>query len=283
MPGVRFPIIRRPVRTDVAVVVSIPHYGTKSPDGTRADDFAERAYRRFPRGYADAFAAELYGDLDEAGATVLASPYSRLFVDLNRRRSDYETKDGTVRSERGVVRTHFVGGKPVFARPLTLAALERRLVDYYDPYHRLLDQLSEEMLSRFGSALVLDAHTGSEKGMKHHEVILGTRGGKTADPVLISAVTAVFEEHGFGVAHDVPGYSGGTIVRRLGADGPPALHAIQIEVNSRLLMACSRSEYFERIDRGEAPGADTRNLARLRACMHAVVHRAGAAVARLEP
>ena len=37
---------------------------------------------------------------------VVATPFSRMFVDVNRRRDDFEHLDGEVRSRRGVVRTH---------------------------------------------------------------------------------------------------------------------------------------------------------------------------------
>lgn len=283
MTSEEFPILRRPERKTVPVVVSIPHYGTRSPDGVGTDDFAQRAYRHFPRGYADAFAADLYGGLDAVGATVMASPYSRLFVDLNRPRSDFEQHRGKVRSRRGVVRTHFREDQPIFASPLTVDDLERRLAAYYDPYHRLLDEVIDEMLAAHGAAVVLDAHTGSEKGMRDHECILGTRGGRTADRGLIAAMAAVIEEHGLHVAYDVPGYSGAHIVKRLGTGGPRALHAIQVEFNSRLLMAGSRREYFDHIDRGEPPAVDAGNLERLRACMRDVVRRLGELVIELAP
>jgi N-formylglutamate amidohydrolase len=261
------------------VIVSIPHYGTESLRGIQPEDYADDAYRSFPRGYADAFAAEIYGDLHGVGATVLATPYSRLFVDLNRRRSNYELHDGAVHSRRGVVRTHFREDKPIFAQPMSVDDLEARLAAYYDPYHRALDELVDEMLEHHGTVLVLDGHTGSEKGMRHHEFILGTCGGRTADCELTEAAAAVIEDHGFNVDLNVPGYSGAHMVKRLGTSGRAALHAIQIEINSRLIMACSRREYFERIDRGEPPAVDDRNLERLRACMREVVGRLGEVIA----
>jgi N-formylglutamate amidohydrolase len=267
--------VREPTpRWRLPVLVSIPHYGTRALPGIRDEDFAEPGFRRFPRGYADAFAADLYGDLHTAGATVLASPYSRLFVDLNRHRSDYDVAHGAVRSRRGVVRTHIVDARPIFARPVTPAELERRLAQYYDPYHEALDRLSAEMLSRHGSGLVLDAHTGSEKGMGPHQIVIGTRRGATANPALRDTVAAVFRGHGFDVHHDIPGYAGAHIVRRIGIAGPRALHAVQIEVNTALLMTTARREYFASIDRGESPRSDPLTTARLRACMREVVHRA---------
>jgi N-formylglutamate amidohydrolase len=76
------------------------------------------------------------------------------------------------------------------------------------------------------------------------------------------------------VHHDIPGYAGAHIVRRIGIAGPRALHAVQIEVNTALLMTTARREYFASIDRGESPRSDPLTTARLRACMREVVHRA---------
>ena len=261
------------------VVVSIPHYGRQSVAGVSDEHFADPAYRRFPQGYTDAFAAEIYGDLHHVGATVVATPYSRLFVDVNRPRDDFEVVNGNVQSMRGVVRTHIVDGRPIFGRSLSINALERRLTRYYDPYHHTLEAITRNVVKRHRHALILDAHTGSEKGMGHHEIIIGTRGGKTADVRLRNRVSAVFRQHGFEVHHDVPGYSGAYIVRRFGRTVANTLHAIQIEVNSRLLMTVPRREYFARIDRGEDPGTNTRMLQRLHRCMHDVVdHGANALV-----
>ena len=275
-----FPIVRHPPPgRRVPVLVSIPHYGGRPLPGVDDGHFAEPHFRTFPRGYVDAFAAELYGDLHEAGATVLATPYSRLFVDLNRARHDFELVDGIVRSRRGVVRTHIVGERAIFARPLSPEQVEQRLSAWYDPWHQALDRLCDDMLGREGHGLVLDAHTASEKGLGGHQIVIGTRRGETAPPRLAGCVAAVFRRHGFEVHHDVPGYAGAHIVRRLGRDGPPALHAIQVEVNSGLLMTGTRREYFERIDRGERPPVDDDVLARLRACLRELVREAGEALA----
>src|SRR5262245_5340481 len=80
---------------------------------------------------------DLYGDLHEHGATVLATPFSRMFVDVNRRRDDYEHAAGEVRSRRGVVRTHTTRDVAIFARPLGLPDLEARLQALYDPYYEI--------------------------------------------------------------------------------------------------------------------------------------------------
>ena len=171
-----FPIVRHPLpELRTPVLVSVPHYGTQPLPHITRDDYGEPWFETFPYGFADTFAADLYRDLHEHGATVLATPFSRMFVDVNRRRDDFEHLDGEVRSRRGVVRTHTMRDVPIFARPLGLADLEARLQALYDPTTRSLDALLDEFLDAYGYALLLDGHTGSPRRMKDHQVIIGTR------------------------------------------------------------------------------------------------------------
>ena len=102
-----FPIVRHPAPgARTPVLVSVPHYGTEPLPHITRDDYGEARFETFAYGFADTFASDLYGDLHEHGATVLATPFSRMFVDVNRRRDDFELHEGEVRSRRGVVRTH---------------------------------------------------------------------------------------------------------------------------------------------------------------------------------
>jgi N-formylglutamate amidohydrolase len=84
--------------------------------------------------------------------------------------------------------------------------------------------------------------------------------------------------HGFKVDHDVPGYSGAHTVRRLGRANNPHLDAIQIEINSGMLMTMPRREYFSRIDRGEDAEVKHEVLAKLQACVREVVQGVGDAL-----
>ncbi|PYN04562.1 MAG: hypothetical protein DME02_21515 [Candidatus Rokuibacteriota bacterium] len=97
-----FPIVRHPApETARPILVSVPHYGTQPLPGIAADDYREPSFATFAYGFADTFAADVYGELHEHGATVLATPLSRMFVDVNRRRDDFEHHEGAVRSRRG--------------------------------------------------------------------------------------------------------------------------------------------------------------------------------------
>jgi N-formylglutamate amidohydrolase len=274
-----YPIVRRPPPgTRTPVLVSVPHYGTEPLPHISRDDYREPRFETFAYGFADTFVGDLYADLHEHGATVLATPFSRMFVDVNRRRDDFEHLDGEVRSRRGVVRTHTMRDVPIFARPLVLADVEARLQALYDPYYATLGRLLGDLRQAFGHAVLLDGHTGSPRRMHDHEVIIGTRHAATCAPQLAETVAAVFTRHGFEVHQNVTGYTGGNIVATC---GQPAsrIHALQLEINAALLMTTSREEFIALITRGGIPEKAKENIARIRRCLQEVLAALPAALA----
>jgi N-formylglutamate deformylase len=249
----------------------VPHYGTQPLPHVTRDDYSEPWFETFAYGFADTFVSDLYGDLHEHGATVLATPFSRMFVDVNRRRDDFEHHDGEVRSRRGVVRTHTMRDAPIFARSLGLADLEARLQALYDPYYATLEGLLGELREASGHAMLLDGHTGSPRRMKDHQVIIGTRHAATCAPELAATVAAIFTRHGFEVHDNVSGYTGGNIVATFGQPHARRVHALQLEINASLLMATSRDAYIAHVSRGGIPEKAEENIARVRQCLEEVV------------
>jgi N-formylglutamate deformylase len=267
-----FPIVRHPVPAKrTPVLVSVPHYGTQPLPHITCDDYCEPWFETFAYGFADTFAGDLYGQLHEHGATVLATPFSRIFVDVNRRRDDFEHLDGEVRSRRGVVRTHTMRDAPIFARPLGLADLEERLQTLYDPYYSTLEHLLTQLRHAYGYAMLLDGHTGSPRRMKDHQVIIGTRHDATCAPQLAATVAAIFARHGFEVHENVSGYAGGNIVATFGHPETRRVHAIQLEINASLLMTTSREEFIAHVSRGGIPDKAEENIARVRQCLGEVL------------
>jgi N-formylglutamate deformylase len=276
------PIVRHPAPDRRRpVLVSVPHYGTLPLPHITGDDYREARFETFAYGFADTFASDLYADLDAHGATVVAAPFSRMFVDVNRRRDDYEHVDGEVRSRRGVVRTHTMRDVAIFARPLCLADLEDRLRTLYDPYYATLDVLLGEIRSAYGYAVLLDGHTGSPRRMQDHQVIIGTRHDATCAPQLADAVTAIFTRHGFEVHRNVTGYTGGNIVATYGRPATHRVHALQLEVNASLLMTTSREEYIAHITGGGVPERAEATIARVRACLQEIMTTLPAVLAAL--
>ena len=263
-----YPIVRHPepaARTPV--LVSVPHYGTLPLPHITRDDYSEPWFETFAYGFADTFVGDLYGDLHEHGATVLATPFSRMFVDVNRRRDDFEHHDGEVRSRRGVVRTHTMREVAIFARPLGLDDLEERLRRLYDPYYAELERLLGRLRDTYGHAILLDGHTGSPRRMKDHQIIIGTRHDATCAPEIARTIAEIFTRHGFEVHENVSGYTGGNIVATFGQPGARRVHAIQLEVNASLLMTTSREEFIGLISRGGIPEKAAENIGRVRRCL----------------
>ena len=267
-----FPIIKHPAgKRGAPILVSIPHYGVDPLPHITPDDYCEPWFATFPYGFADTFVGDLYADLYEHGATVLATPFSRIFVDVNRRRDDFEHDNGIIRSQRGVVRTHTMRDLPIFTQPLRDTALEERLKTFYDPYYVALHQLLDDFRQTYGYALLLDGHTGSPRRMQDYQVIIGTRHGVTSDPALVQHLTAIFTRDGFEVHHNIKGYAGGNIIRTYGRPQTLQVHAIQVEINATLLMTTSRQEFIAQVSRGEIPDRDENNIMRLRACLKEVI------------
>ena len=277
-----FPIVRHPAPgTRTPVLVSVPHYGTEPLPHITREDYGEPRFETFAYGFADTFAGDLYGDLHQHGATVLATPFSRMFVDVNRRRDDFEVQDDEVRSRRGVVRTHTMRDVAIFARPLGVAELEERLRTLYDPYYATLEQLLGDLHQAYGYALLLDGHTGSPRRMNDHQVIIGTRHDATCDARLAAAVAEIFTRHGFEVHDNVSGYTGGNIVATYGQPQVRRVHALQLEVNASLLMTTSREEYIAHITRGGIPEKAEENIARVRRCLREAMTALPAVLATL--
>ena len=277
-----FPIVRHPATgARIPILVSVPHYGTQALPHITRDDYSEPWFETFAYGFADTFASDLYHDLHEHGATLLATPFSRMFVDVNRRRDDFEHHAGEVRSRRGVVRTHTMREVPIFARPLAPADLEERLRALYDPYYAACEGLLDQLRSAYGYALLLDAHTGSPRRMKDHQVIIGTRHGATCAPGLAAMVAAIFTGHGFEVHDNVSGYTGGNIVATFGRPDTLRVHAIQLEINASMLMTTSREEFIALISHGGVPEKAERNIARVRECLREVLAALPPALAAL--
>ena len=275
-------IRRAPKAHRIPVVVSVPHFGIEPLPGVMVHDYREPGYATFPRGYTDAFAAEVYGDLHQVGASLVATPYSRLFVDVNRRRNDFECHGDEIVSGRGVVRTHVLGDRPIFAQPLSPGQIEERLRRFYDPYHTALDMLVDEAAARFGMVVVLDAHTASPRRMGDHEVVIGSRRGETAAPCLVDEVANQCRVHGLHPERDVPGYSGGYVTRRFGRKSRRDSHAIQIEINAGVLMSTTVAEHRERLRLGRPPLPDPQAVERAKRCVEDVVRGLARVVSSLD-
>jgi N-formylglutamate deformylase len=229
---------------DSPVLVEIPHAGLALDAPTM--NWLVAPTRCIAR-EADLYVDELYADATRLGATVLRANLSRFAVDLNRASDDFDgqTVEGgsTADRPRGVVWRLTSEGFQVQRERMPRAELERRLEQYWRPYHKTLASLLERKRKRFGGAVLLCAHsmpTPKPRGLRAFvpnnlaDVVPGTRGRTSARGQFIDEVDRVARAHGLAVEHDVP-YRGGFSTMNYGR---PDLnvHAIQVEVARRLYM-----------------------------------------------
>ena len=227
--------LRPPTAPPTPLVVSIPHTGTEVPPKL-ADRFTDAA-----RALADTdwHLHDLYDFVPALGGTTLHARYSRYVIDLNRPPDAAPLYPG--RFETTLVPTTTFAGEALYrdGEAPDDAEVAARRETYWAPYHARLQALLEETVSKFGYALLFDAHSIRSTVPTLFEgrlpdLVLGTADGRSADPAIAEAVAAVHGASGLGHAVNRP-FKGGYITRTYGR---PArrVHALQLEMAQDLYM-----------------------------------------------
>lgn len=239
----------RPESGDVPLVFDSPHSGLAYPP-----DFAPAATPEQIATSWDAHVQELFGGAPAAGAVLLAANFPRAYIDANRAAGDIDPElvegawPGVVSlSEHagrgmGLIRRLALPGVPMYARRLSVAEVQRRIEGYFQPYRKTLAELIESAWRRHGAVWHFNCHSMKSRGNAMNvdagaaraDLVIGDRGGTSADPELTRWVAAHFTQLGYHVKINDP-YRGADIVR---THGEPARrrHSIQIELNRSLYM-----------------------------------------------
>lgn len=243
-----FPEILTPGDRRAPVVVSVPHSGTLIPESEH------EYYNVAPDeliGQGDLFVDRLYDGVDRFGATVIRTPYNRFLVDLNRLEDDLSpmsVEGGRVRRDpgyyghRGLFWAVTSDGSPIYRRPMSRADARHRVETYYRPYHEALSRVLDELVSEFGFAVLLDAHSmpshstslSTARRIARPDVVPGNLYGASCNKWLTTAVTSYWKSCGRTVSLNRP-YRGGGITRQH-ASPSRGIHAIQIELNRAMYM-----------------------------------------------
>jgi len=238
-----------PTGASLPLVLDSPHSGTSYPA-----DFDHLPPRAIVRRAEDTHVETLFGAAPDAGATLVEALFPRAYIDPNRHPSDMdpavleEPWPGPVAHSRkaelgiGLVWRLAQGGVPMYARPLSVADVERRIALYYEPYHAAVAAALDERHRRFGAVWHLNCHSmpavgdvmSDDPGRERAEFVLGDRDGTTCEPEFTAFVAATLSAMGYEVAINDP-YKGVELVRK---HGRPAerRHSLQIEINRRLYM-----------------------------------------------
>jgi N-formylglutamate deformylase len=218
-------------RGHVPMLVSLPHDGSFIPD-----DIATRmhpAARRAPD--TDWHVGRLYEPLAQAlGASVLKPKASRYVIDLNRPADGHALYPG--QRETGLVPVIGFDGEPLYrggSEPDD-AEIQRRINDYWRPYHQAIAQELARLCAEHGRAVLWEGHSIRSRVPMLFEgqlpdFNLGTAAGTSCDPALQARLQACLESQSrFSFA--VNGrFKGGYITRHYGTPAT-GVQAVQLEL-----------------------------------------------------
>jgi len=222
-------------------ILSMPHCSGKIPEEVK-QSFALSKEEIWDS--TDWGVSEIFGSLP--AKKIISAEWIRLVVDLNR--------GPTQRSIKGVVPHVDYHGRSIYVSGLSpdIREIERRLSEYYWPFHkRLVDALKEKDIKALFDCHSLNG-TGPEQapdpGKKRKDIILGnngdnfgnmdpSRGRVTCPPETLQLIKEAFEKAGFSVSLNNP-YSGGFITVHYGRKLIEAGKiAVQIEINQDLYLS----------------------------------------------
>jgi N-formylglutamate deformylase len=239
--------ITHPTSSPVPVVVSVPHCGTLFPEEIKAQ--YDEALIQAPDD-TDWFVDRLYNFAPSLGVTMISAVYSRWVIDLNR---DPQSKplysDGRIIT--GLCPTTTFLGQPIYhdkRAEVPPSEIERRVKEYYWPYHKKTEALLAELKSTFGKVLLWDCHSirqvvSTIQEQKFPDLILGSVDETSAAAELIDLSLKNLGSGSYTLQHNHP-FKGGFISRHF---GKPARrqHALQLEMTKVNYMDDAEMNFHE--------------------------------------
>jgi N-formylglutamate amidohydrolase len=240
-----------PARPIVPLVLDSPHSGLDFPA-----DF-DAALSEFDlRDAEDCFVDELYRPALERGVPMIAAQFPRTYLDANRHAGDIDlalveggqwphvfVPSGKAVLGKALLWRTIDDGRPIYARKLTVAEIERRIERCHRPFHDALQQRISATHARYGVSYHIDCHSMNDvaglqgeggAGSRRADFVLGDRDGTTCEAGFTGHLAAVLRGLGYAVAVNEP-YKGVELVRAY-CDPPGGRHSLQVEINKRLYM-----------------------------------------------
>ncbi len=236
------------------LVLDSPHSGTSYPD-----DFAFACALPVLRRAEDTHVEKLYDFAPALGAGWIEAFFPRSYLDANRDTTEVDVSlfdeawpgpvatdarvMGKVRLGKGLIWRTTDDGVPIYQRKLSVAEVQARVAQCWQPYHAAVAQAIDAAHARHGYSLHVNCHSMPAvassnatdfPGEAHADFVVGDRDGSTAGSALSQLVVAHLQGLGYTVSYNHP-YKGVELVRRYGA---PALqrHSLQLEINRKLYM-----------------------------------------------
>ncbi len=142
------------------VLLHMPHVSLEVPD-----DFYDgltipkMLFHKYNLEMSDLGVDELFKDFNYIK---IIPKYSRLYCDVERFRDD--SKEIMSKYGEGVVYTHLYDGKLFHIHD---DEYKNKVLEYYDKYHKNLDNITKKLLEESGILLILDCHSFSDHMTSH--------------------------------------------------------------------------------------------------------------------
>lgn len=251
--------VQAPAGALTPLICASPHSGRTYPAALLAE---ARLSLRHLRRSEDALVDQLIADAPALGAPLIAATLARAYVDLNRDPleldpalfaaplpSEAKTASARVAAGMGVIPRLGAEGRDIYAAPLALSEIDRRVGQAHRAYHAALAQLVEAARTRFGQALLIDWHSmpGSAARLGGGaDIVLGDLHGRACAPALMDGLEELFFRQGLRCRRNTP-YAGGYTTEHYGQPWR-GVHAVQVEINREL--------YFDEQRLEPTPGFD---------------------------
>lgn len=239
--------IRRPLQQTEPFVFNSPHSGRIYPELFLNMSRLDRlAIRRSEDHYVD----ELFANVVQMGAPMLAAQFPRAWLDVNREPYELDPRmfDGPLPPFANIGSMRVAGGlgtiprlvaenMDIYRGRLSVEEGLSRIEQVYRPYHANLRRLIAQTHVQFGKAILIDCHSMPANvrvagGSRRPDIIIGDRYGASAAHDLSRAAVSFLSGLGYHVVRNKP-YAGGFITEHYGRPGR-GLHALQIEINRGL-------------------------------------------------
>jgi N-formylglutamate amidohydrolase len=252
--------VLRPAVQMVPVVFASPHSGrTYPPEFLAAARLDPLNLRRSE----DSFVDELFAAAVDHGAPLVCATFPRAFCDANREPWELDpamfadqlpawvnTTSARVGAGLGTLARIVASGEAIYRAKLSFAEAERRVQDYWQPYHSTLQALIEGTRAVFGACLLIDCHSmpshGGRPGGRAPDFVLGDAHGTACNPTVTQYLERRLIDLGYTIRRNDP-YAGGYITRHYGRPREH-VHAIQLEIARELYMDEARIERLPRFE-----------------------------------
>lgn len=228
------------------LVIDFPHSGDVYPD-----DFGYACNKNTLALCEEMYLDEIFvPSLIAIGGMALKANFPRTYVDANRAENDIDNllldapwpepcpPNGRSIHGHGVVMRMIRAGEEIYNAPLAHADIQKRITEYYRPYHSSLRSMLEDIYAQHGVVYHLNMHSMPSSVVNASfphappDFILGDCDGRSCGVEFRNLISETLRGMGYRVVINQL-YKGAEIVKRYG-NSSWGYHSLQIEINRAL-------------------------------------------------